>query len=529
MLLALSHFLSLPASLLGLIAASRCADAQALEWPYSLPRTTRYLSGDEAHVKRDLEIRQRLQWQAPVGMRKMGSDEGEKFWLHDWDFGQTQADSIREHNLNSSQAFVSASRPISPHIDHDRPFSLFGRSISARQALCPTDTFSCSSIGSDLCCQTGQTCATISGKVGCCAAGQTCNAVAACDTSAGYTSCDDNNFGGCCIPGAQCEGSGCVFYGTQTLTVTLAASTVTSGMSYTTASDSAGTTTYAVPVSTSVVVSGYTTTVTVTESISGQGTTVVQPTTVVVVPTVGSSTSAISTSQPAASTSATTAEFIPITQGTFACTASFTACPTELGGGCCLSGQVCATNNLCLDASSTAGPSATAVAPIIPTSASISTTDTLVSVATAASSTSDLGCPTGFYMCSAYYVGGCCRVGRNCDSTSCPASESTAVLSSGATVVVPVTSTTALGGGASTAAAANDQGSCANGWYSCNADVGGGCCASGYTCGTASCAATASGLGDTAKQAPSSSANVMRWAWGFFALTLSAGVGMVWL
>lgn len=35
-------------------------------------------------------------------------------------------------------------------------------------------------------------------------------------------------------------------------------------------------------------------------------------------------------------------------------------------------------------------------------------------------------------------------------------------------------------------------GSCASGWMTCAADVGGGCCPSGYACGTA-CTATATG------------------------------------
>jgi progranulin len=108
-------------------------------------------------------------------------------------------------------------------------------------------------------------------------------------------------------------------------------------------------------------------------------------------------------------------------------------------------------------------------------------------------------------------------VDRNCDTTSCPATDSTAIVSSGATVVVVATST----GTAAT------QGSCANGWYLCAASAGGGCCPSGYLCGS-SCTATASGEQNTGKEAPSS-ASVVGWAWSFFVLAIGTGIGMVWL
>lgn len=62
--------------------------------------------------------------------------------------------------------------------------------------------------------------------------------------------------------------------------------------------------------------------------------------------------------------------------------------------------------------------------------------------------------------------------------TSCPATSSTTIISSGLTIVVPV-------GAAATTA--NPTGSCASGWFSCAASVGGNCCPSGYECGTASC------------------------------------------
>lgn len=117
-------------------------------------------------------------------------------------------------------------------------------------------------------------------------------------------------------------------------------------------------------------------------------------------------------------------------------------------------------------------------------------------------------------------------MGRDCDTTSCPAGASTNVLTEGPTVVVPDASSTTGGGGAG-----SSQGSCATGWFACGADDGGGCCPSGFACGTARCEATASGEnGTTAKQTASSSeGNVVRWGWGLGMLALSAGMGMVLL
>lgn len=112
------------------------------------------------------------------------------------------------------------------------------------------------------------------------------------------------------------------------------------------------------------------------------------------------------------------------------------------------------------------------------------TTITSAATTTTAHSTGPSVCPTGFYACSAVYHGGCCRTGRDCDTTSCPTTSSTTIINSdGVTVAVPT-------GSAATTASAG--GSCATGWFSCAASAGGGCCPSGFACG-ASCTATASG------------------------------------
>lgn len=138
-------------------------------------------------------------------------------------------------------------------------------------------------------------------------------------------------------------------------------------------------------------------------------------------------------------------------------------------------------------------------------------------------------------MCSAHYLGGCCRVGRNCDTTSCPTSDSTALVSNGVTIagisgdVAASTSTTTVDDDdpSATAASSQDEDTCANGWFMCGESEGGGCCPSNYICG-ASCTATVSGVDDQAKREPSG-AGVVRWAWGFFAVALGTGIGMVWL
>lgn len=88
-------------------------------------------------------------------------------------------------------------------------------------------------------------------------------------------------------------------------------------------------------------------------------------------------------------------------------------------------------------------------------------------------------CPTGFYACSAVYHGGCCQTGRDCDTTSCPTTSSTTLTTNGKTIIVPVTTGTS-----------HNTGKCAKGWFSCADTAGGGCCPSGFACGT-SCTATA--------------------------------------
>lgn len=138
--------------------------------------------------------------------------------------------------------------------------------------------------------------------------------------------------------------------------------------------------------------------------------------------------------------------------------------------------------------------------------ASISSAETTVGASapvrptSGSSSSSTDYCPTGFYACLAVYGGGCCQTGRDCQTTSCPSTASTTIVSAnGVTIVVP-----ASGVPATTTAA-----TCASGWSMCpsSAGVTAGCCPSGYSCGTASCIiSSTSATATVAKELPGSSA-----------------------
>jgi hypothetical protein len=168
-----------------------------------------------------------------------------------------------------------------------------------------------------------------------------------------------------------------------------------------------------------------------------------------------------------------------------ACGTSFQSCPASLGGGCCPTDRICGTSSLCpLPPGSTESITSTTST----TSSQITTSTTsgqvvpvrptgITSTSTSIPSTGT-ACPTGFYACEAYYAGGCCMTGRNCDTTSCPATSSTTIVTEGRTIIVPV---------GQAATVTSPTGSCATGWSSCAASVGGGCCIDGWNCGTASC------------------------------------------
>ncbi|KAI0846000.1 hypothetical protein F5Y00DRAFT_245097 [Daldinia vernicosa] len=217
------------------------------------------------------------------------------------------------------------------------------------------------------------------------------------------------------------------------------------------------------------------------------------------------------------------------------CSDGSSACPADQGGGCCISGFVCAdvgcvhstvsvitqttiksttvavtpsastqvitvivtvtpsdggapvlsttTRTTTASATPTSTSSITAtggIPPYRPTSGSSSSTATVTSPSPSESTSY---CPTGFYACLAREGGGCCRTGRDCSTTSCPAPPPmTTIISSGVTIAVPASDAQAAEGAQPTA-------TCALGWFLCGEDAGpvAGCCPSGYTCGAASC------------------------------------------
>jgi hypothetical protein len=444
------------------LSSDKSADAS---WPYNLPPTVKYFPEHGALVRREENAARVLlgMEQAPGKLRKMSEDPNEKFFLGYWDLpnhvrgmegsGQDRREIGYEHN---DTAIIAALEPAvflhsrrEPSLAESLGFNLFRRAFQ-----CPAGTNACSSIGtSDLCCPNGQTCVKTSDGVGCCPNGQTCgNNVASCDTGAGYKSCPNSSNGGCCIPGAACLDTGCVFYGTQTVTTNLPPATVTSTSSF---------------VFPSTTIQAATTTVTITGAGTTQTTTIISPTTIIVIPSVTSPTS---------------------TGG--ACTSGYNSCPASLGGGCCPTDQACASGTQCT-ATASSSTSDNASAPVRGTSI-LTTTSTTPPTATTSTSYNSF-CPTGYYMCSAVYLGGCCRVDRDCHTLSCPPTASTTAISSAvATVVIPAPTTT---------------GSCANGWYICNADSGGGCCPLGFACARESCAqAQGSGTLTTAKGSPTGNA-----------------------
>ena len=213
----------------------------------------------------------------------------------------------------------------------------------------------------------------------------------------------------------------------------------------------------------------------------------------------GTSTTYIQQSSTSSRSSSTAIIIVPTTPATSAmpnptstyiCSNGWFSCPASLGGGCCQNGRSCATGASCLgnDPTSTQAP----LAPVRPTS---------VSASVNAVPTAD-ACPSGFYVCSAYYPSGCCRVGRDCQAArTCVPPTQTILNSNGVVIFAP------SGAGVATTPAPQ-RGSCPSSWYSCAASRGGNCCPNGYECGK-QCTATASGQsGISQKTAPSTASSL---------------------
>jgi progranulin len=464
------RFFALPAGLLVLLASSPYrVHGQELRWPYNLPSHLKYYPEDEIFVKKDESIQHKLEQHPVVGVKKMSDDEGEKFYLDYWTFGPMGSDGTGEdenlvqryHNNEEGSSFVvnntivERARP--PFLLHSSQNSNIARNILSRyirfpilprsgfdkrEFQCPTGTSNCASVDRpNSCCAEGQTCQLIQdtglGDVGCCAAGETC-AGSLSNCASGYADCPNYPGGGCCIPGYACVSGGCLLSSTATVVVPPAppstrpsSATQISTTTTTLAASSPSSSTLALP-----------------------------------------STPALSTSQsPTITTTIVTST--STAPNTLACSSGFRSCPASLGGGCCPTERACG-RYVCPELSSTA----TIGAPVRPTS----------DIAAPASDASVTGCPTGFYACSAFYQGGCCRLGRDCAPTSCPNGATTTLIDNNSVTVIATTSSGLTANPILT-------GACATGWSSCAASNGGGCCPTGYICGSSCTAiATVSGL-----------------------------------
>jgi progranulin len=433
--------LSLPASVLFLLAshaisANAAQDdqspaqlqwnlpIQAKRWPANSPQRRRQLEAVEEHLRLG---------RSPVGVMKMSADEGEKFYMEYWQFeGEleqswlSRIESLRARDekeevrlLANGSVAVSFRPPFALHTEEGSdPLSL--EDLRARKAIEGRNNLAVLAMleKRGFVCPTGTAdCSGINYPNSCCPTSETCFAIQ--DTGLGPV--------GCCPNGSTCGGtiSGCNSPNTA-CDDSLGGGCcipnyVCAGVGCKPSSrnfEDQTLTFLGVINQTLIVTTVITRTFTVSESSSG---TTTQTTTVV--STLTSSTiSTTTTSSPSSTTSS--------------------------------SGTV------------------TGLPPVRPNSATTSTTTAIQLTGSATL------CPTGFYACSAYYAGGCCRTGRNCDTTSCPATSSTTIISSGVTIVVPV----------GPAATVNSPtGNCATGWTTCAATIGGNCCPSGWQCGTASC------------------------------------------
>jgi hypothetical protein len=365
---------------------------------------------------------------SPVGVMKMSVDEGEKFFMEYWQYDEntqsravegTETGSLRTRDLKEEiRLLANASTPVT----FRAPFALHTEDQSgplAYEDLRMRERNSAAALAilekRDFKCPTGTSnCSSIGYPNSCCATGETCFQIQ--DTGLGPV--------GCCPSGGNCGG-----------TITTCASPNTPC-----AADVGG----------GCCIPNY-----VCASVGC----VVNPSLVVVVTTTRITTAL------GVSTSVETTTFTS-TRSTISSSSSSSSTSSQT--------TTTSTTSSVSSTTKTTTTSASGVVPVRPTGDTTTTTTTDSST----TSSGDDTCPTGFYACSAQYQGGCCRTGRNCDTTSCLPTSSTTLLSSGITIAVPV-------GTAATVTSAT--GTCATGWSSCAASVGGDCCPSGFECGTASC------------------------------------------
>lgn len=173
---------------------------------------------------------ERLSVENPVGMRQMSEDLDEMFFLDYWLFDDRLDENEQACPVSSggNATFLDDDAVVkAPLLVHEadgvekrrlRRRSWFGSvvELERRDFRCPTNYNACSGLNAPgLCCPADQTCVNIVGgangnNVGCCPSGQDCSngiSVGGCDTGAGYQSCPSGP--GCCIPGFQCQSTGC--------------------------------------------------------------------------------------------------------------------------------------------------------------------------------------------------------------------------------------------------------------------------------------------------------------------------------
>lgn len=247
-MLTLASLALVPTPLLLLIAGlpARTLSLET-QWPYNLPPHMKYYPEDEALVRRNMGIQEKLASQRPIGVHKMSGDEGEMFFPEYWVFDgelkkapailpidrrSTILRLAREHQHSGALGDWANSTGLYPlqasfslHSDQQNESRrLLGKlrrlprallhQLDERDFQCPGNTLSCTSINRpNSCCSTGESCQLITntglGDVGCCAQGQTCSQQVS-DCQAGYKSCPGSSGGGCCIPGYDCDGVGCM-------------------------------------------------------------------------------------------------------------------------------------------------------------------------------------------------------------------------------------------------------------------------------------------------------------------------------
>ncbi|OTA70656.1 hypothetical protein K449DRAFT_428207 [Hypoxylon sp. EC38] len=224
-----------------------------------------------------------------------------------------------------------------------------------------------------------------------------------------------------------------------------------------------------------------------------------------------------------------------------ACTDGATACPANLGGGCCIAGFVCAsvgcvasTVSVITPPQTTITSTATASLSVTPTTqvitvivtvtpsgggAPVTSTTTQTTTATPTPTTPPAQAPQTHTQAASRPTAPQAAAPPPPPTTRAPyptaqrasthvsparAAASTTIISNGVTVVVPLTDAQAASSALTTTTA-----TCASGWFLCGTDAGpvAGCCPSGYSCGTASCTlSTSTATATVQKELPSSAA-----------------------